>query len=100
MIPRPSGHDPRYVLYQALRQVADLGAGIGDDLLALAVIEFLRHLERLGRWPAEARTTKFLQRRQIVLLGRSLPLVLDAHVKRAFEAPSRVDHFLGKLSPD
>ena len=33
-------------------------------------------------------------------LGRSLPLFLDAHAKRAFEAPSRVDHFLSKLAPD
>jgi hypothetical protein len=31
-----SGHDPRYVRYQVLRQVADLGTGIGDDLFALA----------------------------------------------------------------
>jgi hypothetical protein len=29
--------------------VADLCAGIGDDLLALAVIELLSYLERLGR---------------------------------------------------
>src|SRR3984893_16285287 len=83
-----------------LLQLADLGAGIGDDLLAVAVIEFLRHLERLGRRPAEARTAKFLQRGQIVQLGRSLPLFLDAHTKRAFEATSRVHHFLGKLAPD
>ena len=50
-----SGHDLRYVRYQALWQVAHLGARIGDDLLALAVIELLRHLERLARRPAEAR---------------------------------------------
>ena len=95
-----SGHDLRHVRYQALRQVAHLGAGIGDDLLALAVIEFLRHLERLGRQPAEARTAKFLQRRQIVQLGRPLPLLLDAHAKRALEAPSRIDDVLGNLAPD
>ena len=29
-----------------------------------------------------------------------MPLFLDAHTKRAFEATSRVDHFLGKLAPD
>src|SRR6267378_2716416 len=28
-------------------------AGIGDDILALAVIELLRHLERLGRRPTD-----------------------------------------------
>ena len=33
-------------------------------------------------------------------LGRSLPLFLDAHANRPFEAPSRVDYFLGKLAPD
>src|SRR6202011_1681411 len=90
----------RHVLYQALRQVADLGAGIGDDLLALAVIELLRHLKRLGSRPTEARTAKFLQRRQIVQLGWSLPLFLDAHAKRALEAPSRIDDVLGNLAPD
>src|SRR5882724_6888264 len=68
-------------------KIANLGAGIGDDLLTLAVIELLRHLERLGRRPAEARTAKFLQRGQIVQLWRSLPLFLDAQAKRALEAP-------------
>src|ERR1700733_2722258 len=49
------GHDLRYVRYQALRQVTHLGARIGDDLLALTVIELLRHRERLARRPTEAR---------------------------------------------
>jgi hypothetical protein len=52
--PQP-GHDPQHVIYQALRQVAHLGARVGDDLLALAVIEFLRDFERLGGRPAESR---------------------------------------------
>jgi hypothetical protein len=95
-----SGHDPRHVLYQVLRQVADLGARIGDDLLALAVIQFLRHLKRLGGRPAEARAAEFLQRRQIVQFGRSLPLILDAHPKRALETPSRIDYVLGNFAPD
>ena len=64
------------------------------------VVEFLRHLKCLGSRPTETRAAKFLQRGKIVQLGRSLPLFLDAHAKRAFEAPSRVDHFLGKLAPD
>ena len=55
-----SGHDLRYVRYQALRQVAHLSARIGDDLLALTVIEFLRYLKRLAGRPAEARTAKLL----------------------------------------
>jgi hypothetical protein len=50
--------------------------------------------------PGRMLTAKFLQRGQIVQLGRSVPLFLDAHTKRAFEATSRVDHFLGKLAPD
>ena len=93
-----SGHDLRHVRYQALRQVAHLGARIGDDLLALAVIELLRHLERLAGRPAEARAAEFLQRRQIVQLGWSLPLVLDAHAKRALETLSGVDDGLGNLT--
>src|SRR3954467_5841396 len=47
-----SGHDLRHVRYQALRQVAPLRARIGDDLLALSVVEFLRHLDRGSCWPA------------------------------------------------
>src|SRR5262245_61940775 len=93
-----SGHDLRYVRYQALWQVAHLGARVGDDLLALAVIEFLRHRERLAGRPAEARSAQFLQRRQIVQLGRSLPLVLDTYAKRALETLSGVDDALGNLT--
>ena len=93
-----SGHDLRHVRYQALRQVAHLGARIGDDLLALAVIELLRHLERLAGRPAEARAAEFLQRRQIVQLGWPLPLVLDAHAKRALETLSGIDDGLGNLT--
>ena len=37
-----------HVRYQAFRQVSYLSAGVGDDLLALAVIEFLGDLQRLG----------------------------------------------------
>src|SRR5215471_17730238 len=98
--PTRSPTDPRHVLYQALRQVADLCAGIGDDLLALAVIELLSYLERLGSRPAEARAAELLQRRQIVQLGRPLPLLLDAHAKRPLEAPGRIDDVLGNLTPD
>jgi hypothetical protein len=43
-----SGQDPRYVRYQALRQIAYLCARIGNDLLALAVIQLLRHFERFA----------------------------------------------------
>ena len=95
-----SGHDPRHVRDQALRQVTNLGARIGDDLLAGAVIELLRHLERLAGRPAEARAAEFLQRRQIVQLRRPLPLVLDAHAKHALEIPRRIGDGLGRLAPD
>ena len=33
-------------------------------------------------------------------LGWSLPLILDAHGKRALEVPSRIDYFLSNLTPD
>src|SRR6516164_5929197 len=93
-----SGHDLWHVRYQALWQVTHLGARIGDDLLALAVVEFLRHRERLARRPAEARAAYFLQRRQIVQFGWPLPLSLDAHAKRALKALSGVDDGLGDLT--
>src|SRR6516225_5676129 len=82
------------------QQVADLCAGIGDDLLALAVIELLSYLERLGSRPAEVRTAELLQRRQIVHLGRPLPLLFDAHAQRSLEASGRIDDVLGNLAPD
>src|SRR3954452_19999620 len=91
-------HDFRHVRYQALRQVTHLGARICDDLLALAVIELLRHRERLAGRPAEARAAEFLQRRQIVQLGWPLPLVLDTYAKRALETLSGVDNGLGNLT--
>src|SRR5208337_1207515 len=62
------------------------------------VIELLRHLERLAGRPAEARSAQFLQRRQIVQLGWSLPLVLDTYGKRALETLSGVDDGLGNLT--
>src|ERR1700729_1621239 len=33
-------------------------------------------------------------------LGRALPLILDAHSKRAFEALSRIDYVLSNLAPN
>ena len=56
------GHDPRYIRDQGLRQEANLGAGVGDDLLSLAIIELLGHLQRLCRGPTEARRAELLQR--------------------------------------
>ena len=82
--PQP-GDDARHVRDQALRQVAGLRARIGDDLLALAVIELLRHLQRPGGRPAEARAAQLLQRGQVVQPRRPLPLVLDLDRQRAVE---------------
>jgi hypothetical protein len=70
---------------------------IGDDLLALAVIELLRHRERLAGQPIEARGAEFLQRRQVVQLGWSLPLIFDVHAKRTLEKFSGIDDGLGNL---
>ena len=95
-----AGHDLRDVRYQALREIPHLGAGIGDDLFALAVVKFLRDFQRLAGRPAEARAAQFLQRGQIVELRRSLPLVFDAHAQRALEALNRFDHLLGDLASD
>src|SRR5436190_12314895 len=92
------GHDLRHVQYQALRQVAHLGTRIGDDLLALAVIEILRHLERLAGRPPEARAAEFLQRRQIVQLWWPLALVLDTYGKRALEILSGTYDGLGHFT--
>src|SRR5208337_672977 len=53
-------HDLRNIRYQALREITYLGAGIGDDLLTLAVIELLGDFQRLAGRPAEARAAQFL----------------------------------------
>ena len=95
-----AGHDLRNIGYQALREITHLGAGIGDDLLTLAVIELLGDFQRLAGRPAEARAAQFLERRQIVELWRSLPLIFNTHAKRALEAVGRFDDRLGDLPPD
>src|SRR5208337_1263314 len=78
-----AGDDLRNIRYQALREITNLGAGIGDDLLTLAVIEFLGEFQRLASRPTEARAAQFLERGQIMELWRPLPLVLNTHAKRA-----------------
>jgi hypothetical protein len=93
-----SGNDPRSVRYQALRQVAHLGARIGDDLLALTIIELLRHLKCLAGRPAEARAAEFLQRRQIMQLGWPLPLILDAFASAISCAISRRTRQGGRMA--
>src|SRR5208337_3829720 len=93
-----SGHDHRDVRYEVLRQIANLGAGISDDLLALTVIKFLRDLQRLGCRPSEAGRAQFLQRGQIVQLGRPLALVFDAYRKRALEVSGRVGDAFGNFA--
>jgi hypothetical protein len=93
-----SGHDLRDVRYKVLRQIANLRAGIRDDLLALTVLKFLRDLQRLGCRPSEARRAQFLQRGQIMQLGRPLALVFDAYRKRALEVSSRVGDAFGNFA--
>ena len=88
-------HDPRRIRNQVLGQIAHLGPGIGDDLLALAVIELLGDLQRLGRRPAEPGRAEFLQRGEIMELGRALLLVLDPHAQRTRETLRRLDHQIG-----
>jgi hypothetical protein len=69
-----AGDDLRNIRYQAFREITHLGAGIGDDLLALAIIEFLSDFQRLAGRPTEARAAQFLELRQIVELWRPLSL--------------------------
>src|SRR5271157_6333674 len=95
-----AGDGLRNIRCQALREITHLGARIGDDLLALAVIEFLSDFQRLAGRPTEARAAQFLERGQIVELWRPLPLIFNTHAKRALEALGRVDDRLGVLPPD
>src|SRR4029077_16825554 len=95
-----AGHDLRNIRYQVLREIAHLGAGIGDDLLSLAVIQFLRNFQRLAGRPAEARAAQFLEQGQIVELRWPLPLIFDTHAKCTLKALSRFDDLLGNFAPD
>ena len=90
-----SGDDLRRVGDRALRQVAHLGTRIGEDLLAHAVIELLRHLQGPGSGPAEAGTAQLLQRGQVVKPRRALALVLHPHAERTREVPRRLHNRLG-----
>ena len=92
------GNDPRNVRDGAFRQIADLGARVGQNLLARAVIEFLGNLERLRGRPAEAGAAQLLERGQVVQPGRALPPVLDTHPERTLEAPRRLEHLLRRLA--
>src|ERR1700722_8442007 len=95
-----AGDDLRNIRYQALREITHLGARIGDDLLALAGIEFLSDFQRLAGRPTEARAAQFLERRQIVELWRPLPLVFNTHAQRALEARGRLDARRAAPPPD
>ena len=88
--PQP-GDDLRDVRDRAFRQIADLGARVGQDLLARAVIEFLGDVQRLRSRPAEARAAQLLERGQVVQPGRALPPVLDPHPERSLEVPRGIE---------
>ena len=93
--PRPQpGDDLRRVRDGALRQVAHLRAGVGQDFLALSVVELLGDVERLRGRPPETAAGKLLERRQVVQARRTLSLVLHAHPERTFELPRRLEHRL------
>ena len=63
--------------------MAGLGSGVGDELLALAIVELLRDREGLLRGPAPALAAGLLQRRKIEQARRGLPPMLDRHRQRA-----------------
>ena len=93
--PRQRGDDGRHVRDLVLAQIAGLGARIGDQLLAVAVIEFLGDGERLVRRPAPALAAGLLQRRQVEQLRRPLPAMLDLDAERAAIAIGRAGDRLG-----
>src|SRR6516162_5806449 len=89
------GGDGRHVRDLVLTQIAGLGARIGDQLLAVAVVELLGDGERLVRGPAPALAAGLLQRRQVEQLRRPLPAMLDLDAERAAIAIGRAGYGLG-----
>jgi hypothetical protein len=55
----------RHIGDLVLGQVTRLGARIGNEFLALAIIKFLGHRKRPVRGPTQALTAGLLQRRQV-----------------------------------
>ena len=76
----------RHIGDQAFRQIPRFGAGVGDEFLALAIIQRLRHLQRMRGGPAEPRPAQSLQGGQIVQPGRRLAFVLHLDRERSREA--------------
>src|SRR5262245_15892708 len=65
-----------------LGQVAGLRARIGNELLALAVVELLRDRKGLVGGPTPALAAGLLQRRQVEQARRPLSTMLDRHAER------------------
>jgi hypothetical protein len=73
----------RHVVDLALGEMAGLGPGIGDDFLALTIVEFLRDRKGLICGPTPALAAGLLQRRQIKQTRWGLPAMLDGYGQRA-----------------
>src|SRR5208337_282180 len=93
--PRQRGGDGRHVRDLVLAQIAGLGARIGDQLFAVAVVEFLGDDERLVRRPAPSLAAGLLERWQVEQLRRPLAAMLDLDAERAAIAISRAGYGLG-----
>src|SRR5271165_4658607 len=92
---RQRSGDGRHVRDLVLTQIAGLGARIGDQLLAVAVVEFLGDGERFVSRPAPALAAGLFQRRQVEQLRRPLPAMLDLDAKRAAITIGRAGYGLG-----
>ena len=75
--------DDRHIGNLVLTQMPRLGARIGDQLLAIAIIELLGNRQCLIGSPAPFLRADLLQGRKIIKFGRSLPLTFDFDTKRS-----------------
>ena len=82
--------DRRHVVDLVFRQVAGLGAGVCDQLLAVAVIKLLGDGQRLVGVPAPALAAGLLQGRQVEQTRRPLALLLHRHRQRTLAAFRRL----------
>ena len=84
---RQRGDDRRHVADLIFGEVTGFRARIGDQLLAVAVIQLLRHRQRLVGGPSPTLAAGLLQGGEIEETWRRLTLFVDRDAERPLDSP-------------